>query len=137
MKPDESCPQLSRPWGPRFPTTTAASYSPGTAGSTAPAHQPRRHHDRVRHRPVPGQNHLTGVVRRGVRGAGSLPAASCLPGGRTFAALAAGTTRVAEAVDGESVVVDVIATDLLTFAGVVGTAEQDAARSLSGTAGAR
>lgn len=69
--------------------------------------------------------------------AGSLPAASCLPGGRTFAALAAGTTRVADAVDGESVVVDVIATDLLTFAEVVGAAEQDAARSLAGTAGAR
>ncbi|MGP9724374.1 hypothetical protein ACT3SZ_10205 [Corynebacterium sp. AOP40-9SA-29] len=75
------------------------------------------------------------AAARGV--ANSLPAASCLPGGRTFAALAAGTDRVADAVTGESVVLDVIATDLITFAEVVGTAEQDAATCLSGTAGVR
>lgn len=60
-----------------------------------------------------------------------VPVSAALPGGQTLAALVEGADRVYRAVDGEARVLEVLGTDLRSFADVVETAERDAAASLS------
>lgn len=60
-----------------------------------------------------------------------VPVSAAVPGGQTLAALVEGADRVSRAVDGEARVLEVLGTDLRSFADVVETAERDAAASLS------
>lgn len=63
-------------------------------------------------------------------GAAVAPATS-LPGGQTAAALSRGAERVSAAVEGESVVVDVLGTDLHAFVAAVDGTEAESVSSLT------